>query len=148
VIAWQRRRFREHWARLSRARPGKPAVDKAVQDLIRKMSTGNPRWGSPRIVGELAKLGIRVAKSTVEKCMIRPRKPRSPTWLDHVIALNERHLWSVLGDYLEDCHRWRCHRSLAMDCPAPRPVQGFEHGHVLQVPEAGGLYRHHERRAV
>jgi putative transposase len=63
VIAWQRRRFRDHWARLSRARPGRPAVDKAVQDLIRKMSTANPGWGSPRIVGELAKLGIHVAKA-------------------------------------------------------------------------------------
>jgi len=72
--------FRDHWARLSRARPGRPAVDKAVRDLIRKMSTANPGWGSPRIVGELAKLGIRVAKATAEKYMARPRKPPSPTW--------------------------------------------------------------------
>jgi putative transposase len=55
-------------------------VDKAVQELIRKMSMANPRWGSPRIVGELAKLGIRVAKSTVETYMFRPKKPPSPTW--------------------------------------------------------------------
>ena len=80
VIAWQRRRFREHWARLSQGRPGRPTVAKAVQDLVRKMSSANPRWGSPRIVGELAKLGIRVAKSTVEKHMVRPKKPPSPTW--------------------------------------------------------------------
>lgn len=80
VIAWQRRRFREHWARLSQGRPGRPTVPKAVQVLIRKMSSANPRWGSPRIVGELAKLGIHVAKSTVEKHMVRPKKPPSPTW--------------------------------------------------------------------
>ncbi len=80
VIAWQRRRLRDHWARLSHARPGRPAVAKAVQDLIRKMSSANPGWGSPRIVGELAKLGIRVAKATVEKYMVRPKKPPSPTW--------------------------------------------------------------------
>src|SRR6266496_1545226 len=43
VIAWQRRRFRDHWARLSRGAPGRPAVSKAVQDLIRKMSSANPR---------------------------------------------------------------------------------------------------------
>ncbi len=67
VIAWQRRRFRDHWARLSRARRGRPAVAKAVQELIRKMSSVNPARGSPRIVGELAKLGIPVAKATVEK---------------------------------------------------------------------------------
>ena len=56
VIAWQRRRFRDHWARLSRRRPGRPAVATGVRDLIRTMSTANPRWGSPRLVGELAKL--------------------------------------------------------------------------------------------
>jgi transposase InsO family protein len=44
------------------------------------MSAANPTWGSPRILGELRKLGLSVAKSTVEKYMIRPRKPRSPSW--------------------------------------------------------------------
>jgi putative transposase len=44
------------------------------------MSRANPLWGSPRIVGELRKLGIHVAKSTVEKYRVRPRKPPSPTW--------------------------------------------------------------------
>jgi transposase InsO family protein len=44
------------------------------------MSRANPLWGSPRIVGELRKLGIHVAKSTVEKYRVRLRKPPSPTW--------------------------------------------------------------------
>jgi transposase InsO family protein len=44
------------------------------------MSVVNPLWGAPRIVGELAKLGIHLAKSTVEKYMVRRRKPSSPTW--------------------------------------------------------------------
>ncbi len=57
VIAWQRRRFRDHWARLAHGRPGRPALDKSVQELIRKMSSANPRWGSPRIAGELAEGG-------------------------------------------------------------------------------------------
>jgi len=37
-------------------------------------------WGTPRIVGELGKLGIKVAKSTVGKYSVRARKPPSPTW--------------------------------------------------------------------
>jgi transposase InsO family protein len=266
VIAWQRRRFRDHWARLSHARPGRPRLAKVVQDLIREMSSANPRWGSPRIVGELAKLGIHVAKATVERYMVRPKKP-SPTWraflenhlkdlvsvdffvvptvtfrvlfvfvvlahtrrrivhfnvtehptaqwtahqiseafpweaaprflirdrdrvygppfrkrvegmgieevltaprspwqnpfvervigsvrrecLDQVIVLDERHLRRLLSDYFQHYHRWRCHRSLAMDCPEPRPAQGPERGHVVEVAEAGGLYRHYERRAA
>jgi hypothetical protein len=44
------------------------------------MWRSNPTWGSPRIVGELRKLGIIVAKSTVEKYRPRDRKPPSPTW--------------------------------------------------------------------
>jgi len=75
VIAWQRRRFRDHWASLSRRAPGRPAVAKDVRELIREMSRVNPSWGSPRIVGEFAKLGIQVAKATVEKYMVRLRKP-------------------------------------------------------------------------
>lgn len=40
----------------------------------------NPRWGAPRILGELRKLGIAVAKSTVERYRVRPRPPPSPSW--------------------------------------------------------------------
>ncbi len=80
VIAWQRRRFREHWARRSRRKPGRPAVSKELRALVRDISVANPHWGSPRILGELRKLGISVAKSTVEKYRVRPRRPASPTW--------------------------------------------------------------------
>jgi hypothetical protein len=44
------------------------------------MSEANPCWGSPRIVGELWKLGIDVAKSTVDKYRVRSKQPPSPTW--------------------------------------------------------------------
>jgi putative transposase len=81
VISWQRKRFRDYWTRLSRAgQPGHPALAKEIRDLIRKISAANPTWGSPRIRGELGKLGIDVAKSTVEKYRVRPSKPSSPTW--------------------------------------------------------------------
>ena len=81
VIAWQQRRFRQHWRRFSQSgKPGRPVIAKELRDLIRKMSQANPTWGSPRIVGELRKLGIDVAKSTVEKYRPKNRKPSSPTW--------------------------------------------------------------------
>jgi transposase InsO family protein len=44
------------------------------------MSQANPLWGAPRIHGELLKLGIEVAQSTVAKYLYRPRKPPSQTW--------------------------------------------------------------------
>jgi hypothetical protein len=45
-----------------------------------KRACSGPTWGAPRIVGELWKLGIDVAKSTVEKYRMRPRKLPSPSW--------------------------------------------------------------------
>ena len=81
VLTWQQQRFRVYWRRLSQGgKPGRPAVAKEVRELIRDMSQTNPTWGSPRIVGELRKLGIQVAKSTVETYRVRPRMPPSPTW--------------------------------------------------------------------
>ena len=59
--------------------PGRPKIAPELRQLIRRMWQANS-WGSPRIVAELQKLGIEVAKSTVEKC--KPRGERSPsaTW--------------------------------------------------------------------
>src|SRR5437867_10072512 len=81
VIAWQRKRFRDHWTRMVRAgKLGRPRISKETRELIRKISTANPLWGTPRIVGELGKLGIKVAKSTVDKYRVGSGKPPSPTW--------------------------------------------------------------------
>jgi putative transposase len=81
VVAWHQKRFREHWRRLSqRGKPGRPAMAQEVRVLIQTMWQSNPTWGAPRIVGELQKLGIDVAKSTVESYRMRPRQPPSPTW--------------------------------------------------------------------
>lgn len=44
------------------------------------MSRNNPRWGAPRIHGELLKLGIEISEPTVAKYMVRHRKPPSQTW--------------------------------------------------------------------
>jgi len=41
------------------------------------MWEANPTWGSPKIVAELAMLGIKVAKSTVEK--YRPKRAGLPS---------------------------------------------------------------------
>ena len=81
VIAWQKKRFRTYWRRLSQSgKPGRPAIVKEVRKLIQDMWQSHPTWGSPRIVGELRKLGIDVAKATVEKYRPKVRKPSSPTW--------------------------------------------------------------------
>jgi transposase InsO family protein len=44
------------------------------------MCQENPGWGAPRIHGELLKLGIDIAESSVSKYMPRCHKPPSQTW--------------------------------------------------------------------
>ena len=51
-----------------------------IQRLIREMSLANRLWGAPRIHGELLKLGIEVAQSTVAKYMARRGRGPSQTW--------------------------------------------------------------------
>ena len=60
--------------------PKREAVPADICDLIRTISRDNPLWGAPRIHGELLKLGIDIAQSTVAKNMSRRRGPRSPGW--------------------------------------------------------------------
>ena len=60
VIAWQKKRFRDHWRRSSqRGKPGRPAIAKDVRVLIQDMWQSNPTWGSLRIVGELQRAARR-----------------------------------------------------------------------------------------
>jgi hypothetical protein len=80
VIAWHRRGFRLWWAWRSRRRIGRPTVPTDIRTLIRDMAHANPRWGAPRIHGELLKLGIDLCQATVAKYMVRRRQPPSQTW--------------------------------------------------------------------
>ncbi len=80
VIVWHRQGFRLYWRWKSRHPAGRPSVSSEVADLIRTMSFANPRWGAPRIHGELLKLGIQVSQATVAKYMVRHQKPPSQTW--------------------------------------------------------------------
>ncbi len=81
VVRWHREGFKRFWTRRSRAgRGGRPALNRELVGLIRKMSTANVTWGAPRISNELAKLGIEVVVSTVARYMVKQRKPSSPSW--------------------------------------------------------------------
>src|SRR5881397_3616197 len=81
VLRWQRRRFREYWARLS-ARPaaGRSRVSRQIRALVVRMAQANPLWGAPRIHGELQMLGIDVAERTVSRLVPKRRSPPSQTW--------------------------------------------------------------------
>jgi transposase InsO family protein len=80
IVRWHRTGFRLYWRWKSRARGGRPKVPVEIRRLIREMSLANRLWGAPRIHGELLKLGIEVAQSTVAKYMARSGRGRAQTW--------------------------------------------------------------------
>jgi transposase InsO family protein len=81
VLRWHRSGFRLYWRWKSQSRRGRPEVPIEVRNLIRRMNEENPLWGAPRIHGELLKLGIAVAQSTVAKYMAKRRPGGSgQTW--------------------------------------------------------------------
>ena len=64
----------------SRPHGGRPKITEEVRTLIRRLASENPSWGAPKIHGELLKIGIDVAQSTVSKYMV-PRQGRPlQTW--------------------------------------------------------------------
>lgn len=88
----------------------------------------------------------------------RPVAPRSP-WqnayvervigsirrdlLDHVIALNERHLRSLLRQYADYYNGYRTHLGLSKDTPLGRAIQLI--GQIVSVRKLGGLHHAYVR---
>jgi hypothetical protein len=80
IIRWHRVGFRAYWRWQSRNRVGRPKVSTELRTLIGETSRANPLWGTPRVHGELLKLGFDVAQSTVARYMCRRRRPPSQGW--------------------------------------------------------------------
>ena len=57
VLRWHRAGFKAIWRWKSRNRAGRPNIDRALHELIQRMSRENPLWGASRIHGELLMLG-------------------------------------------------------------------------------------------
>jgi len=84
LLRWHRELVRRRWAQPQRS-PGRPPVERRVRDLVLRLARENPRWGYPRIAGELLKLGVRVSPSTVRRLLLAagltPAPRRSgPSW--------------------------------------------------------------------
>jgi putative transposase len=69
LLRWHRELVRRKWAQPQRT-PGRPPVERRVRELVLRLARENPRWGYPRIAGELLKLGVRVSPSTVRRLLL------------------------------------------------------------------------------
>jgi hypothetical protein len=60
LLRWHADIVKRHWCYPHR-RPGRPAVQRTVRDLVLEMARDNPVWGYRRIHGELTGLGYTLA---------------------------------------------------------------------------------------
>lgn len=69
--------------------------------------------------------------------------------LNHVIALNERHVRGLMRDYVQYYNESRPHWGLDYDAPYHRRVQRPPLGKkIVAIPQVGGLHHRYERRAA
>ena len=79
ILRWHREMFRIVWWKKSRPKGfSKSKLDREIVKLIMDMAKENRTWGAERIRGELLKLGVVVAKRTIQKYMRMARKGTSP----------------------------------------------------------------------
>jgi putative transposase len=94
---WMRDDAAKHRARRKPARrPGRPRTPEQVRGIVLRMARENS-WGYSRILGELKKIGIKVARGTVVNILKEAGLPTSPergesTW-DQFVKRHARTLW-------------------------------------------------------
>ena len=108
LLAWHRKLAAGKYDTSQRRKPGRPPTAQGIARLVVRLANENPLWGHRRIQGELAKLGVTVAPSTVWEILraagIDPAPRRSgPTWrqflhaqADGILAVDFLHVDTVL----------------------------------------------------
>jgi transposase InsO family protein len=91
LLAWHRRLMARKYGTSKRRTPGRPRTSPGIVRLVVRLARENPLWGHRRIHGELMKLGVTVAPSTVWEILhaagIDPAPRRSgPTWRQFLAA--------------------------------------------------------------
>ena len=90
IRRWHRSLLARRWTFPHRP-PGRPATGADLRALIVRLARENPGWGYRRIQGELARLGVRIAASTVwsivQQSGMEPAPRRSSeTWREFLRA--------------------------------------------------------------
>src|SRR5665811_1815785 len=93
ILAWYRRLVtRKFDGSQKRRTPGRPRINREVEELIVRMAEENRSWGYDRIVGALANLGHEVSDQTVGNILRRhglppaPERKHTTTWAAFIRA--------------------------------------------------------------
>jgi transposase InsO family protein len=101
----------------------------------------------------------RVKGMGIEEVIIAPRSPWQNPYaeriigsirrecLDHMIILNEEHLYLILKEYFRYYNESRTHLSLDGNSPFPRKAEPPSKGEVVATPYLGGLHHRYSRVA-
>ena len=108
LLAWHRRLAAKKYDTSKRRKPGRPPASPGIARLVVRLAQENPQWGHRRIHGELMKLGVTIAPSTVWEILhaagIDPAPRRSgPGWRQFlhaqaagIVAVDFLHVDTVL----------------------------------------------------
>ena len=108
LLAWHRKLAAGKYGTSKRRKPGRPPTSPGITRLIVRLAKENPLWGHRRIHGELSKLGVTIAPSTVWEILhaagIDPAPRRSgPGWRQFlraqaagIVAVDFLHVDTVL----------------------------------------------------
>ncbi len=108
LLAWHRKLAAKKYDTSKRRKPGRPPTIRSIARLAVRLAKENPLWGHRRIHGELTKLGLTVAPSTIWEILhaagIDPAPRRSgPTWRQFlhaqaagILAVDFLHVYTVL----------------------------------------------------
>jgi putative transposase len=105
ILRWHRQGFQMFWRWRTRHQKPQPRISVDTIELIRRMARENRLWGAERTRGELLKLGIRVAKRTIQRYLkrgVRPRRTdqRWATFLEN----HSKNIWAC--DFVQTYDIW------------------------------------------
>jgi transposase len=94
ILAWHRKLVAQKFdGSKQRRSPGRPRVDKDLEDWVVKMAKENRGWGYDRMAGALAELGYEISDQTVGNILKRrgistaPERKSTTTWVGRISPL-------------------------------------------------------------
>lgn len=100
VVNWNREIVSDR-ARLVQAKPPVNRLPDLVREIAHRLKREWPRWGTRRIAGILARLGLKASRSSVQRALLEP--PPRPVATDRIlprragalVAKHPDHIWLI-----------------------------------------------------
>ena len=93
IVSWHRKKFSEIWAKKSK-KMGRPAIDREVINLIKKIHSENPTISCEKIHEQLALMGLKnpPAPNTIKKYLPEDKRPPTKKQIENWKAFLKNHM--------------------------------------------------------